>query len=217
MTKKYVLSILTLLMVFSCIRVYAKSVDPYIMNKNEQEYINVEFQESFYTVKIKVSNGEIVGWSELTQTTKNMTDEDLALMLIDCAELLYGKGTERYELNRDKFITLLEEGKFNYSDFITFQDKDIQPRCEFLIDLDQYMNITFSDSSFGVAVRGHDGEITGYGPCPQSDMTDEKMAQMVIDCAEVIFGKDTERYELNKEKFTTLYEEGGMQWYDKKE
>lgn len=70
MTKKYVLSILTLLMVFSCIRVNAKSVDPYIMNKNEQEYINVEFQESFYTVKIKVSNGEIVGWSELTQTTK---------------------------------------------------------------------------------------------------------------------------------------------------
>lgn len=212
MTKKYVLSILTLLMIFSCIRVHAKSVDPYIMNKNEQEYINVTFQESFYTVKIKVSNGEIVGWSELTQTTKNMTDEDLALMLIDCAELLYGKGNERYELNRDKFITLLEEGKFNYSDFITFQDKDIQPRCEFLIDLDQYMEITFSDSNFGVAVRGIDGEITGYGPFPESNMTDKKLTQMVIDCAELIYGKDSERYKLNRDKFTTLLEEGGMHY-----
>ena len=46
MTKKYVLSILTLLMVFSCIRVHAKSVDsydsytklvnPYKVNKNEE-------------------------------------------------------------------------------------------------------------------------------------------------------------------------------------
>ena len=29
-------------------------------------------------------------------------------------------------------------------------------------------------------------------------MTDEKLAQMVIDCAELIYGKDSERYELNK-------------------
>ena len=54
MIKKYVLSILTLLMVFSCIRVDAKSVDsytklvnPYKVNKNEEEFINVEFDDSF--------------------------------------------------------------------------------------------------------------------------------------------------------------------------
>ena len=69
MIKKYVLSILTLLMVFSCIRVDAKSVDsydyytklvnPYKVNKNEEEFINVEFDDSFFTLKIKVSNAMI--------------------------------------------------------------------------------------------------------------------------------------------------------------
>ena len=30
----------------------------------------------------------------------------------------------------------------------------------------------------------------------------------------IIYGKDSERYELNKDKFTTLLEEGGMNYYD---
>ena len=126
MTKKYVLSILTLLMVFSCIRVHAKSVDsydsytklvnPYKVNKNEEEFINVEFDDSFFTLKIKVSNGEIIGYSPLPQIAKTMTDEQLVQMIIDGAELIYGKDSERYELNKNKFTALLEEGGMHYYD-----------------------------------------------------------------------------------------------------
>ena len=140
MTKKYVLSILTLLMLFSCIRVHAKSVDsydsytklvnPYKVNKNEEELINVEFDDSFFTLKIKVSNGEIIGYSPLPQIAKTMTDEQLVQMIIDGAELIYGKDSERYELNKNKFTTLLEEGSFHYSDFVCYLTKLIQPRSE---------------------------------------------------------------------------------------
>ena len=38
-----------------------------------------------------------------------MTDEQLVQMIIDGAELSYGKDSERYELNKDKFTTLLGE------------------------------------------------------------------------------------------------------------
>ena len=221
MTKKYVLSILTLLMVFSCIRVDAKSVDsytklvnPYKVNKNEEEFINVEFDDSFFTLKIKVSNGEIIGYSPLPQTAKTMTDEQLVQMIIDGAELIYGKDSERYELNEDKFTTLLEEGSFHYSDFVCYLTKLIQPRSELHKENDKFMNITFDRSEFSLAIRASDGEITGFGPLPEFDMTDEKLAQMVIDCSELIYGKDSERYELNKNKFTALLEEGGMHYYD---
>ena len=221
MIKKYVLSILTLLMVFSCIRVDAKSVDsytklvnPYKVNKNEEEFINVEFDDSFFTLKIKVSNGEIIGYSPLPQTAKTMTDEQLVQMIIDGAELIYGKDSERYELNEDKFTTLLEEGSFHYSDFVCYLTKLIQPRSELHKENDKFMNITFDRSEFSLAIRASDGEITGFGPLPEFDMTDEKLAQMVIDCSELIYGKDSERYELNKNKFTALLEEGGMHYYD---
>ncbi|MGN9121827.1 hypothetical protein [Turicibacter bilis] len=224
MIKKYVLSILTLLMVFSCIRVDAKSVDsydsytklvnPYKVNKNEEEFINVEFDDSFFTLKIKASNGEIIECSELSKTTKTMTDKDLVQMIIDSAELIYGKDSKRYELNKDKFTTLLEEGNFNYSDFISFQDKPIQARYELHKEKDKFMNITFNHSEFSVAVRASDGEITGTGRLPELNMTDEKLTQMIIDCAELLYGKDSERYELNKDKFTALLEEGGMHYYD---
>ena len=221
MIKKYVLSILTLLMVFSCIRVDAKSVDsytklvnPYKVNKNEEEFINVEFDDSFFTLKIKVSNGEIIGYSPLPQTAKTMTDEQLVQMIIDGAELIYGKDSERYELNEDKFTTLLEEGSFHYSDFVCYLTKLIQPRSELHKEKDKFMNITFDRSEFSLAIRASDGEITGFGPLPEFDMTDEKLAQMVIDCSELIYGKDSERYELNKNKFTALLEEGGMHYYD---
>ena len=224
MIKKYVLSILTLLMVFSCIRVDAKSVDsydsytklvnPYKVNKNEEEFINVEFDDSFFTLKIKVSNGEIIGYSPLPQTAKTMTDEQLVQMIIDGAELIYGKDSERYELNKNKFTTLLEEGSFHYSDFVCYLTKLIQPRSELHKEKDKFMNITFDRSEFSLAIRASDGEITGFGPLPEFDMTDEKLAQMVIDCSELIYGKDSERYELNKNKFTALLEEGGMHYYD---
>ena len=223
MTKKYVLFILTLLMVFSYIRVNAKSVDsydsytklvdPYRVKKNEEEFINVEFDDSFFTLKIMVSNGEIVGYSPLSNTTKKMTDEQLVRMIIDGAELLYGKDNERYELNKDKFTTLLEEGRFHYSDFVCYLTKLIQTRYELRKEKDQFMNITFDRSEFSLAIRANDGEITGFGPLPEN-ITDEQLAQMVIDCAEIIYGKDSERYELNKDKFTTLLEEGGMHCYD---
>ena len=224
MIKKYVLSILTLLMVFSCIRVDAKSVDsydsytklvnPYKVNKNEEEFINVEFDDSFFTLKIKVSNGEIIGYSPLPQIAKTMTDEQLVQMIIDGAELIYGKDSERYELNKNKFTTLLEEGSFHYSDFVCYLTKLIQPRSELHKEKDKFMNITFDRSEFSLAIRASDGEITGFGPLPEFDMTDEKLAQMVIDCSELIYGKDSERYELNKNKFTALLEEGGMHYYD---
>ncbi|WP_317327405.1 hypothetical protein [Turicibacter sanguinis] len=214
MTRKYLFSVLVLLMLFSCIRVHAKSEEPYIMNKNKQEFINVEFDDSFFTVKIKASNGEIVECSELSKTTKTMTDKDLVQMIIDCSELIYGKDSKRYELNKDKFTTLLEEGNFNYSDFISFQDKPIQARYELHKEKDKFMNITFNHSEFSVAVRASDGEITGTGRLPELNMTDEKLTQMIIDCSELIYGKDSSRYKLNKDKFTTLLEDGGMHYYD---
>lgn len=215
MTKKYVLFILTLLMIFSCIPVNANSVDPYIMNKNEQEFMNVKFDDSFFTVKIKLSNGEIVGYSELSKTTKPMTDGEWVQMIVDCAEAIYGKDSERYKLNKNKFITLFESGNFNHSDFMSFKNKSIQPRYEFHKEKDKFMTITFNHSEFSLAVRVDDGEITGYGPIPElKPMTDEQLTQMVIDCAELVYGKDSERYKLNKDKFTTLLKEGDMNCYD---
>lgn len=214
MIKKYVLSILVLLIFFSCIQVNANSLDPYIMNKNEQKFINVEFEDSFFTVKIKASNGEIVGYSELSKTTKTMTNEQLVQMIIDCAELIYGKDSNRYKLNKDKFTTLLETGNFNYSDLISFQNKPIQARYELHKEKDKFMNITFNHSEFSIAVRASDGEITGTGRLPELNMTDEKLTQMIIDCAELIYGKDNNRYKLNKHKFTTLLKEGSMHYYN---
>ena len=215
MTKKYVLFILTLLMIFSYIPVNANSVDPYIMNKNEQDFMNVKFDDSFFTVKIKLSNGEIVGYSELSKTTKPMTDREWVQMIVDCAEAIYGMDSERYKLNKNKFITLFESGNFNHSDFMSFKNKSIQPRYEFHKEKDKFMTITFNHSEFSLAVRVDDGEITGYGPIPElKPMTDEQLTQMVIDCAELVYGKDSERYKLNKDKFTTLLKEGDMNCYD---
>ena len=56
-------------------------------------------------------------------------------------------------------------------------------------------------------------KLLDFGPLPEN-ITDEQLAQMVIDCAEIIYGKDSEHYELNKDKFTTLLEEGGTNYYD---
>ena len=77
---------------------------------------NFEFDDSFFTLKIKVSNGEIIGYSPLPQIAKTMTDEQLVQMIIDGAELIYGKDSERYELNKNKFTALLEEGGMHYYD-----------------------------------------------------------------------------------------------------
>lgn len=215
MTKKYVLFILALLMTFRYITVKVNSVDPYIMNKNEQEFMNVEFDDSFFTVKIKLSNGEIIGYSELSKTTNPMPDKEWVQMVIDCAEAIYGKDSERYKLNKNKFITLLENGQFNYSDFMSFKNKTIQPRYEFHKEKDKVMTITFNHSEFALTVIVVNGEITGYGPIPElKPLTDEQLTQMVIDCAELVYGKDSERYKLNKDKFTTLLKEGNMNCYD---
>ena len=223
MTKKYMFPLLVLLTIFSCIRADANSVDtydsytklvnPYMVNKDEEEFINVEFDDSFFTLKIKVSNGEIIGYSPLSNLTKKMNEEQLVQMILDGAELLYGKDSERYELNKNKFTTLLKDGRFHYSDFVCYLTKHIQPRYELHKEKDKFMNITFDYSEFSLAIRANDGEITGFGPLPEN-ITDEQLAQMVIDCAEIIYGKDSERYELNKDKFTTLLEEGGMNYYD---
>ena len=126
MTKKYMFPLLVLLTIFSCIRADANSVDtydsytklvnPYMVNKDEEEFINVEFDDSFFTLKIKVSNGEIIGYSPLSNLTKKMNEEQLVQMILDGAELLYGKDSERYELNKNKFTALLEEGGMHYYD-----------------------------------------------------------------------------------------------------
>lgn len=54
MTRKYLFSVLVLLMLFSCIQVHAKSEEPYIMDKNKQEFINVEFDDSFFTPELSI-------------------------------------------------------------------------------------------------------------------------------------------------------------------
>ena len=37
---------------------------------------------------------------------KTMTDKDLVQMIIDCSELIYGKDSERYELNKNKWMDM---------------------------------------------------------------------------------------------------------------
>lgn len=44
-------------------------------------------------------------------------------------------------------------------------------------------------------------------PSGSEDITEEEWCCILIDCAEKIFGKESERYEVNKEKFMNMIEE----------
>lgn len=214
--KKLQFFILGFLLLMSGLTGQAATTDPYLMEKDEQQFFNVEFDDSFFTIKMKVGTGEIIGFSHIAHPTKKMTDQQFVQMLLDGVELLYGKDSEAYTLNKIKFMTLLNNKTFHRSDFISYQLKTIQPRYELHKEKDQFMNVTFDHSAFAIAIRANDGEMTGTGPLPQAQpgMTDEKLAQMIIDCAELIYGKDTPRYNLNKDKYLTLLKDGDMNYYD---
>ena len=215
MMKKLHFFILGFLLLMSGLTGQAATSDPYLMEKDEQQFFNVEFEDSFFTIKMKVGTGEIIGFSHIAHPTKKMTDQQFIQMLLDGVELLYGKDSEAYTLNKIKFMTLLNNKTFHRANFETYQLKTIQPRYELHKEKDRFMNVTFNHSAFAIAIRAHDGEITGTSlPQPQPGMTDEKLAQMIIDCAELIYGKDTPRYNLNKDKYLTLLKDGDMNYYD---
>lgn len=213
--KKLQFFILGFLLLMSGLTGQAATTDPYLMEKDDQQFFNVEFDDSFFTIKMKVGTGEIIGFSHIAHPTKKMTDQQFVQMLLDGVELLYGKDSEAYTLNKIKFMTLLNNKTFHRSDFISYQLKTIQPRYELHKEKDQFMNVTFNHSAFAIAIRANDGEITGTSlPQAQPGMTDEKLAEMIIDCAELIYGKDTPRYNLNKDKYLTLLKDGDMNYYD---
>lgn len=75
--KKLQLFIIGFLLLMRGLTGQAATTDPYLMEKDEQQFFNVEFDDSFFTIKMKVGTGEIIGFSHIDHPTKKMTVNNL--------------------------------------------------------------------------------------------------------------------------------------------
>lgn len=112
MVKKYVISAFIFFICFSGLNVYAhpKSAQ-FIEGKDDLvECLNVVFENPNFVVSFSSGNGEIMGWT-IPEGAEDITEEEWCYILIDCAEKIFGKGTDRYEVNKEKFMNMIEELK----------------------------------------------------------------------------------------------------------
>lgn len=111
MIKKTVISIFIGFLCLSSLLVKAHPrTDEIIGNGDATKYINASFENPNFVVAFLVRTGEITGWS-VPDESENVTEEELYYILIDCAEKIFGKDTERYEVNKEKFMNMIEEMK----------------------------------------------------------------------------------------------------------
>ena len=112
MNKKYILFVLAFFICFSTISVKAhpKSAQ-FIEGKGDMvEGLEVTFENPNFRVAFSSGNGEIMSWT-VPEGAEDITQEEWCYILIDCAEKIFGKGSERYEVNKEKFTNMIEEMK----------------------------------------------------------------------------------------------------------
>ncbi|MGL4338638.1 MAG: hypothetical protein ACRCST_17255 [Turicibacter sp.] len=72
--------------------------------------MEVSFNKKDFSITFDSQTGEILSFS-LPNKSENITDEEWCYIVIDCAEKIFGKDSDRYELNRQKFMKLMEDMK----------------------------------------------------------------------------------------------------------
>ena len=112
MNKKYILFVFMFFISLSNIGVKAstKSDEFLESNKFDVECLEVSFNKQDFSVIFDSKSGEILSHS-LPDKSENITNEELLYIVIDCAEKIFGKDSDRYELNKQKFMNIIEEMK----------------------------------------------------------------------------------------------------------
>lgn len=111
MNKKYILFVLTFFICLSSMIINAHPRTDEITGRGDTtEYINATFDNPNFGVAFVVETGEIMSWS-VPEGAEDITEEEWCYILIDCAEKIFGKESERYEVNKEKFMNMIEEMK----------------------------------------------------------------------------------------------------------
>lgn len=110
MVKKYVISAFIAFLYFGGFSVQAHPKSAQFLEGKDDliECLNVTFEDPNFSVSFSSGNGEIVSWT-IPDESNNITEEELYFILIDCAEKIFGKGTDRFEVNKEKFMSMIEE------------------------------------------------------------------------------------------------------------
>ena len=113
MNKKYIMFIFTLFLGFNIIDVNAHTKSAQFLESKDGKSgpLTITFEDPNFCVVVNSVNGEITGWSLPEKDYKKLTEEEKYYILIDAAEIVFGKESERYELNKEKFMTMIEELK----------------------------------------------------------------------------------------------------------
>ena len=112
MMKKYVISVFIAFLSFSSLiaQAHPKSAQ-FIESKDDiVECLNVVFENPDFRISFSSGNGEIMGWT-VPEGAEDITEEEWCYILIDCAEKIFGKNSDRYEVNKEKFMNMIEEMK----------------------------------------------------------------------------------------------------------
>lgn len=112
MSKKSIVLIFLFFISLSNISIKAstKSDEFLESNKFDVECLKVLFNKQDFFVIFDSKSGEILSFS-LPDKSENITDEELLYIVIDCAEKIFGEDSDRYELNKQKFMNAIEEMK----------------------------------------------------------------------------------------------------------
>ena len=111
MNKKYILFVFLFFVCLSNISIKAHlRTDEIIGNGDATKHINASFENPNFRVAFNVRTGEITGWT-IPDESENVIEEELYYILIDCAEKIFGKDSARYEVNKEKFMNMIEEMK----------------------------------------------------------------------------------------------------------
>ena len=113
MNKKYIGFVLAFFICFSTINVNAHPKSAQFLESKDGKSgpLTITFEDPNFCVVVNSVNGEITGWSLLEEDYKKLTEEEIYYILIDAAEIVFGKDSERYELNKEKFMAMIEELK----------------------------------------------------------------------------------------------------------
>ncbi|MTN54682.1 hypothetical protein GMB64_12775 [Turicibacter sanguinis] len=112
MMKKYVISVFIAFLSFSSLiaQAHPKSAQ-FLEGKDDLvECLSVTFENPNFGVSFSSGNGEIVSWT-IPEGSEDITKEEWCYILIDCAEKIFGKNSDRYEVNKEKFMNMIEEMK----------------------------------------------------------------------------------------------------------
>lgn len=110
--KKYVISVFIAFLSFSSLIAQAHPISAQFLEGKDDlvECLSVTFENPNFGVSFSSGNGEIVSWT-IPEGSEDITKEEWCYILIDCAEKIFGKNSDRYEVNKEKFMNMIEEMK----------------------------------------------------------------------------------------------------------